>query len=147
MFAGNIVHNTGQCGIGVANGTSQTVTGNDVLITNSVSGAGNTAIYIWNQYSGSCGGVLLHSNIATEIKTDGTASGYWNGGGCSPVTCDGTNVSVDACNVFDYGSGTTAYDLLVANPNVTTPPLIPPQPKHCVAKSPYSTQVSLPQCQ
>jgi hypothetical protein len=146
-FTGNVVNDTGQCGIGVANGTSQTVDGNDVLITNPVSGGGDTAIYIWNQYSDPCGGVLLNGNEATEIQTDGSASGYWSGGGCNPVTCDGSNVNVDSCNVFDYGSGSTAYHLLVANPKVTTPPLIPPQPKHCVVKSPYSTQVSLPQCQ
>jgi hypothetical protein len=146
-FTDNVVSNTGQCGIGIANGTNQTVDGNDVLITNPVSGAGDTAIYIWNQYSGPCGGVLLNGNIASEVRTDGSASGYWNGGGCSPVTCDGSNANVNSCNVFDSGSGTAAYDLLIANPRVTTPPLIPPQPKHCVAKSPYSTQTSLAQCQ
>lgn len=145
VFQGNILYDTGQCGIGVANGTNQSVTANKVLNLTPVPGAGNTAIYIWNQYGSACGPVLLNGNIATEIRSDG-ASGYWNGGGCAPVTCDGTNVSVDSCNTFDYGNETSAYDALIQDPAMANPPLIPPGPRNCVVKSPYSTQTSLPPC-
>jgi hypothetical protein len=144
-FKNNILVNTGECAIGIANGTNETVTGNKSFSLNPNTG-GNTADYIWNQYAPPCGPVLLNGNISTLIRSTGYASGYWNGGGCGAVTCDGTNTNIDSCNTFDYGGGRTAYYALIADPAVTTPPLIPPQPKNCVANSPYSTQTSLPPC-
>jgi hypothetical protein len=146
QFINNVLYDTGQCGIGISDGTNPQVTGNKILNLNPVSGAGDTALYVWKQYTSACGPTLLDGNIATEIRADGTASGYWNGGGCGPVTCDGSNTNVSSCNTFDFGSGRTAYNLLIVDPTVTTPPLIPPQPKNCVAKTPYSTQTSLPPC-
>ena len=145
IIKNNVVVNTGQCGIGVATGTNQTVTGNKVMNLNPNTG-GNTAIYIWNQYTPACGPVLLNGNIATEIQSSGYASGFWDGGGCAPVTCDGTNTAVWGCNNFDGGGSRTAYDELLADPAVTTPPLIPPLPTNCVVNSPYSTQTSRPPC-
>jgi hypothetical protein len=144
-FINNILVNTGECAIGIATGTNQTVTGNKSISLNPNTG-GNTADYVWNQYSPACGPVLLKGNIGTLIRSNGYASGYWNGGGCAAVTCDGTNPNIDSCNTFDYGSGRTAYNALIADPAITTPPLIPPMPKNCVATSPYSTQTSLPRC-
>ena len=141
----NIVVNTGQCGIGIGTGTNQTVTGNKVINLNPNKG-GNTAIYLWKQYTPACGPVLLSGNIGAEVKPGGYGSGYWNGGGCTPVTCDGTNTKIDSCNIFDYAARRTAQDMLLADPAVTTPPLIPPLPKNCVVISPYSTQRSLPPC-
>jgi Right handed beta helix region len=141
----NIVVNTGQCGIGIGTGTNQTVVGNKVLNLNPNTG-GNTAIYIWNQYAPACGPVLLNGNVATELLASGSASGYWNGGGCAPVTCDGVNTTIDSCNIFDYGGNRTAYDALKVDPAVLTPPLIPPLPNHCTVNSPYSTQTSLTPC-
>jgi hypothetical protein len=90
--------------------------------------------------------VVLNGNISTLIRAGGYASGYWDGGGCAPVTCDGTNTNVNSCNTFDSGSGRTAYNALIADPAVTKPPPIPPHPKNCVVNSPYSTQTSLPPC-
>jgi hypothetical protein len=141
----NIVVNTGQCGIGIGTGTNQTVTGNKVMNLNPNTG-GNTAIYLWNQYTPACGPVLLNGNIGAEVKPGGYGSGYWNGGGCVPVTCDGTHTKIDLCNIFDYAASRTAQNMLLADPAVTTPPLIPPLPKNCVVISPYSTQTSLPPC-
>jgi len=146
QFVNNVLYNTGQCGIGISDGTDPQVTGNKILNLNPVAGAGDTALYVWKQYGSACGPTLLSGNTATEIQSGGTASGYWNGGGCDPVTCDGGNTSIDSCNLFDYGSGKAAYNKLIADPAVTTPPLIPPEPKNCVAKSPYSTQISSPPC-
>ncbi len=142
----NTIVNAGQCGIGIATGTNQVVTGNKTINLNP-NGHGDTADYIWKQYTPACGPVLLNGNIGSLIRSTGYASGYWNGGGCGPVTCDGTNSNIDNCNTFDYGSGRTAYSLLTPIVNKLPPPLIPPLPKNCVVKSPYSTQTSLPSCQ
>jgi hypothetical protein len=89
---------------------------------------------------------LLDDNIGTEIQSDGYASGYWNGGGCSTAACSNGDTNIDDCNTFDYGSERTAYDLLMPIATNLPPPLIPPQPKNCVATSPYSTQTSLRPC-
>jgi hypothetical protein len=143
-FKNNVLVNTGECGIGIAIGTNMTVIGNKTISLNPNTG-GNTADYIWKQGT-SCGPVVLNGNISTLIRAGGYASGYWDGGGCAPVTCDGTNTNVNSCNTFDSGSGRTAYNALIADPAVTKPPPIPPQPKNCVVNSPYSTQTSLPPC-
>ena len=144
-FLNNILVNTGQCGIGIASGTNHVVLGNQTINLNPNTG-GNTADYIWNQYALACGPVLFKNNIGTEIQASGYASGYWNGGGCAPVTCDGTNANIDACNSFDYGTERNVYNSLTPIMVKLPPPLIPPVPRNCVAKSPYSTQTSLPPC-
>jgi hypothetical protein len=144
-FKDNTLVNTGQCGIGIATGTNHIVTGNKTINLNP-NGHGNTAVYIWKQYRPACGPVLLNGNIASLIRSTGYASGYWNGGGCGSVTCDGTNTNIDNCNNFDYGSRRTAYKLLTPILTKVPPPLIPPLPKNCVVKSPFSTQTALPSC-
>jgi hypothetical protein len=141
----NVVLNTGQCGIGIATGADLTVIGNKVLNLNPNTG-GNTAIYVWKQYAPACGPVLLSGNIATEVRSGGYSSGYWDGGGCSPVTCDGANANINSCNTFDYGSGRTAHRMLLADSGMSATPRIPPIPRRCVADSPYSSQSSLPRC-
>ncbi len=137
QFKNNRLLNTGQCGIGIANGTNQVVSGNKVYNTNPVSGAGNTAIYAWSQYSGPCGPTTVSNNIADEIRADGTHSGWWDGGGCS-VTQSG--------NTFNAA----ADSLLTPTSTVFAPPLVPPQPKNCVVTSPYTTNTAaasgLPLC-
>jgi hypothetical protein len=134
-FSNNILFNTGQCGIGIATGTNHTVSGNKILNLNPVAGGGNVALYVWNQYATACGPVSVSNNIADELKTDGvTHSGYWNGGGCGTVTLSN--------NTFDQAAYNLLYPMNTTNP----PPLIPPQPKNCVAPSPYSTQTSMPTC-
>jgi len=129
----NILVDTGQCGISIADGNNQVVDGNMVLNRTPVNGGGNTAIMVWKQYS-QCGPVTVSNNIAYEIKPDGSLSGYWNGGGCEPVT--------ESNNVWDQA----AYNALTPVAQKIPPPLIPPQPKNCVVNSPYSTQSSLPRC-
>ena len=144
-FKKNILVNTGPCGIGIGCGKNQTVVGNRTINLNPNNG-GDTADYIWNQRSPACGPVLMSGNVATEIKSNGYASGYWNGGGCGLVTCDGKNTNLSSCNVFDSGSRRTAYDMLTPIATKLVPPLIPPLPKNCVVRSPYTTQMSLPSC-
>ncbi len=141
----NIVLNTGQCGIGIGTGTDQAVVGNRVLNLNPNSG-GNSAIYVWKQYPPPCGPVLLSGNVASEIKPTGYGSGFWDGGGCAPVTCDGENTNVSSCNLFDYGPGRAAQRKLLADSAIRTAPAIPPRPRGCAAKSPYSNQKSFAPC-
>jgi hypothetical protein len=135
QFTYNELVNTGECGIGIASGTNQSVENNKAFETNPISGGGNTAIYVWNQYSVPCGPVVVSNNIAVFKNTDGTYNSFWNGGGCGTVTL--TDDTWDAA----------AFNIL--NPPATTmpSPLIPPQPKNCVAKSPYSTQTGWAGCQ
>lgn len=134
LFLGNRLLDTGQCGIGIASGTNQLVNHNKILNRTPVNGGGNTALYVWNQYSEACGPAAVSHNIATEIREDGTQSGFWNGGGCEPVTLTG--------NTWNEA----AQDLLTPVRTKLPPPLIPPQPRNCVAKSPYSTQTKWPRC-
>jgi ASPM-SPD-2-Hydin domain-containing protein/centrosomal CEP192-like protein/parallel beta helix pectate lyase-like protein len=132
-FLSNLLRDTGQCGIGIADGTNQLVDSNKVYNTNPVSGGGNTAIYTWKQYANLCGPTTVSNNIADEIKPDGSHSGFWDGGGCSD-TLSG--------NIFDQ----SADALLTPTSTVFATPLIPPKPKNCVVISPYSTQTSSAPC-
>jgi hypothetical protein len=131
----NSVVDSGQCGIGVASGTGQSVEANRVLNRTPVRGGGNTAIYVWNQYRGvKCGPVAISKNVATEIRKDGTQAGFWNGGGCDPVGLHR--------NVWNGAAQRRLTPVKVMMP---APP-IPPLPEHCVARSPYSTQKKWPAC-
>jgi DNA-binding winged helix-turn-helix (wHTH) protein len=146
-FVENTCFNTGQCGVAVASGTDQVVKNNKILNLNPTPKGGNTALPIFDDGTyAACGPVQVRGNISTEIRADGYASGYWSDAKCG-VSCDGANANVDSCNTFDYGSNRAAYNLLRSDLSVTRPPAIPPGPKNCVAKSPYSTQTSLPGCQ
>jgi hypothetical protein len=126
QFTRNLLLNTGQCGIGIADGTNQLVHGNKVYNTNPVPGGGNTAIYTWQQYSAPCGPTMVSGNIADEIRSGGTHSGFWNGGGC------GTTASGNTW-------GAAADRLLTPVSKIFPAPLIPPQPRNCIATSPYTT--------
>ena len=134
QFLNNRLLDTGQCGLSIASGTNQVVGNNRVLNRTPVSGGGNTAIMVWNQYSSPCGPVAVSGNIATESKPDGTQSGFWNGGGCGTVSS--TN------NAFDGA----ALSLLTPPSTTMPPPSIPPVPKDCVVVSPFTNNTSLPSC-
>jgi hypothetical protein len=135
QFLNNLVLNSGQCGIGIANG-SHTVDGNKVYNTTPVVGGGNVGIYIGNP-TNSCGPVTVSNNISDEIESDGTHNGY------NVLPCAGvTPAIVLTGNTFDAA----ADPLLTPVTSVFPTPLIPPGPKNCVAISPYSTQVSMPGC-
>jgi hypothetical protein len=134
QFLNNTLLDTGQCGIGIASGTNAIVDSNRVLNRTPVPGGGNTAIYVWNQYGSACGPVTISNNIAAEIRSDGTQSGFWNGGGCNKVTL--TN------NTFDDA----AQALLGSVSQTMPPPQIPPKPKDCVVASPFTNNTSLPPC-
>jgi len=79
--------------------------------------------------------VTVSNNIAVFQNPDGKYNSYWDGGGCGTPTLTGDTWDLAAFNTL--------------NPPSTTmpPPPIPPQPKNCVAKSPYSTQTGGAVCQ
>jgi hypothetical protein len=134
-FTNNVLIDTGQCGISVASGTTQVIDSNRVINRTPVQGGGNTAIVVWNQYPGACGPVSVTNNVASEIKPDMvTESGYWNGGGCDPVTLTG--------NTFDQA----ARAMLTPVDQKLPPPMIPPGPVACVAASPYANATGWPPC-
>jgi hypothetical protein len=134
---GQILNNrlldTGQCGIGLTDGT-HVANGNKIQNANPVTGGGNTAMYVAHYgKSNICGPMTIAENIADELRVDGTHSGWWNAKNCGTI-----DISTDTFNG-------TAKGLLTPISNVFVPPLIPPQPRNCVVTSPYSTQTtSLP---
>jgi hypothetical protein len=137
----NIVSNAYGCGIGVASGTNQTVSGNKVLILQPSSGSA-AGVSINGGYSPvPCGPVSVSSNISYAINSGNWVQGYWNDGYC-PTVATG--------NTFDVGCtagvNCTAYNILKPMSSTNLPPLIPPQPHSCVAPSPYSTQTNSPAC-
>ncbi len=130
----NSLLNTGQCGIGITDG-SHIANGNKVYNTNPVSGGGNTAMYVAHYgKSATCGPVTIINNVTDGLKPNGTHSGWWEAGDCG-------NIDI-ATDTF----ASSADTLLTPVSVVFVPPLIPPQPKNCVVTSPYSTQTSFPPC-
>ena len=128
-FTYNELVNTGQCGIGIANGTNQLVGHNKVFENDQISGGGNTAIYLWKD-SEACGPVTLANNIAVFKQTNALTSR------------SGTAVETKSGNTWDAAAWKILYP-----PSTTMPrSLIPSQPKNCVAQSPYSTQRGWPGC-
>ncbi|MGH9681049.1 MAG: alkaline phosphatase family protein, partial [Candidatus Acidiferrales bacterium] len=136
QFLNNSILNSGQCGIGIADGTNQVVTGNKILNTTPVSGGGNTAIYVWKVTSSdpACGPVQISNNIASAIDTSGAANSYWDGGGCGTVTMSN--------NTFDAA----AAQALSPAASKLPPPAIPPLPASCVIASPFSNNTAFPPC-
>lgn len=127
-FLSNILVNTGQCGIGISDGTNQIVEGNRVFNRTPVSGGGNIAIYVWKQYAPPCGPVSVVNNIATQIKMNGTESSFWNGGGCGSVRLSN--------NIW----GARAASRLTPVQRRLPAPSIPPQPYMLPATSPFTNQ-------
>jgi hypothetical protein len=136
-FLDNTLVDTGQCGIGIADGVNQVIDGNRIINSTPVAGGGNTAIYVWKVYPTDppCGNVVIKNNVASQLKPDMvTESGFWNGGGCEPIKASG--------NVLDA----PARARLRPVSSKLRPPLIPPEPFSCVVSSPFSTQTRLHRC-
>jgi len=129
----NRLYDTGACGIGLTNGT-HTVSGNSVYNRLPVKGGGNTAIYVAHYgASGTCGPMTITDNVADSLQIAGSHSGWWYPGGCGAIST--------ITDVFGV-----AGDAALSARSAFTPPLIPPEPKTCVAVSPYSTQTNVPLC-
>ena len=135
QFLSNVLVDTGQCGIGISDGTNHVVDGNKVINSTPVQGAGNTGIYVWKQYAEACGPVTVSNDVSSALKPDMvTESGYWNGGGCDPVTV--TNDTWDS----------NARTMLTPVAQKLPPPAIPPQPLSCVAPAPWVNNAMFPPC-
>jgi regulation of enolase protein 1 (concanavalin A-like superfamily) len=133
----NTIRDTGQCGIGIADGSDHIVDGNKVINSTPIAGGGNTAIYVWKVHDTDppCARITISNNVASELKPDGvTESGFWNGGGCEPVKLSG--------NIFNA----QARALLLPVAEKLPVPLIPPQPYACVVASPFSNQPNMSPC-
>lgn len=134
QFINNVISNTFNCGIGIASGTNQMVSGNKVLLI-PPTGASTTGISANGGYSPvPCGPVSISNNIAYAIQSSGWIQSYYNNGYCTSVTQ--TN------NTWDEAAYNILYPITSTNP----PPLVPPQPHSCVVASPYSTQTSQASC-
>jgi hypothetical protein len=145
----NVLYEMGQCGVGLAGGMNHIVDGNRIL---SRRAPYNVGIYVWNQYREPRGSITVSNNISSVLAPSSagcnpdaetcTYNGYWNHGNWGATTESG--------NTFDMGTygpgGGPAYQALNPITFTNPPPMIPPQPKRCVAKSPYSTQTSAPGC-
>ncbi len=134
QFLNNTLVDTGQCGIGIADGTTPLIDSNRVLNRTPVSGGGNTAIYIWKQYGGACGPVTVSNNIAAALLSSSSYNSYWNGGGCAPVTL--------TSNTWDKAADTALEPVDTKYPA----PQVPPQPFGCAVISPLTTQTGWPSC-
>lgn len=135
QFLDNVILDTGQCGISIASGTSAQVDGNRILNRNPVDGGGNTGLIVWKQYPDPCGPVVMTNNVSSEVKPDMTTeSGYWNGGGCEPVTFTG--------NVLDAPARALLLPVDVKLP----PPPVPPLPRRCVAPAPWVNHTGFAPC-
>ena len=118
---------TGQCGIGVATGVGHIIIGNLVLnINSSINGSGNTAIYVWNQYSGDCGSIIVSHNVAYLNRPDGYVSSFWDGGNCIPL------------NVTNNIWGSDSLNYLTPQQDKLPTPLVPPIPYECLVLSSWS---------
>lgn len=130
----NRLLDTGQCGIGITDG-SHTASNNRVYNRIPIIGGGNTAIYVAHYgQSASCGPVFVTDNVADELQPGGGHSGWWSAGNCGTISI--------VTDVF----GAAGHSHLTPVSTIFDPPLIPPQPKNCVVFSPYSTQTSAPAC-
>jgi hypothetical protein len=133
-FMGNVLYETGQCGIGIANGAGHTVDAN-VIYNEPIPGGGNTAIYIWQQYQAPCSTVKVTNNIGFATNSQGNANSFWNGGGCDPVSMSN--------NTFDAAALKVLTPFLEKYP---PPSQVPPIPYQCTAVSPYSSAKKVNLC-
>jgi Right handed beta helix region len=131
-FVNNMLVRTGQCGIGLGNGSNLVADGNKIFNNTAIPipGAGNTALYVWSP-SAPCGPVQVTNNIVYGVKPDGSISSFWNGGGCGNVTYVG-NIG-----------GQEAFNLLTPEAQKLPAPAIPPKPYGGVAPAPYINQTDL----
>jgi Right handed beta helix region len=133
-FLNNVLVRTGQCGIGLASGTNLVVDGNKIFNNTSVTGGGNTALYVWSLYEQPCGPIQVTNNILYAVKPSGSVNSYWNGGGCGNITYAG-NIG-----------GQEAFNLLSPDAQKLPRPATPPKPYSCVAPAPYVTQTAVAPC-
>ena len=148
-FIGNIVFDSGECGIAISSGLNQVVSSNWVLNLDPIAGGGNVGIYVANYAEPyPCNNVTIANNVVSAISSPCDPAtqacnfnGYYQNASC-------TNLQVTG-NLFDegdlpVGDGAAFRKLIAVVPGAA--PRVPPFPHACVAVSPYTTQTSMPNC-
>ena len=148
-FLGNIVFDSGECGIAISSGFNQVVSKNWILNLDPVIGGGNVGIYAVNYAAPYlCNNVTITNNVVSAISSPCdpatqacTFNSFYQNDSCTDLQMSG--------NVFDEGTlppeeGAAFAKLISVVPGAA--PRIPPFPHACVAISPYTTQTSMPSC-
>jgi peptidoglycan/xylan/chitin deacetylase (PgdA/CDA1 family) len=110
----NTLIRTAQCGIGIAGGSGHIASGNKILDTNTVGGAGNVGLYVDNFSGSPCSNITVTDNIVSNKLPNNSYNDYYNAGNCGAVTASG--------NIY----GDPARTLLVPESTLLPPPSIPP---------------------
>ena len=150
LIENNVLKNTGHGGIGPYAG-SGTISGNKLESSTDIDPNQN-GMYISNIAGGGCGpwnvsgNTLSEAEYASSVCNAATSTCSFNSDG-NDGSCGNTNYTNNTFDDGNYGAN-SAPGFKLLNPIATTnpPPLIPPVPKNCVAKSPFSTQTSKPGC-
>jgi hypothetical protein len=121
-----------QGGMQIGSGTNNVMSGNKVFQQQNMCNQ-DAPFAVMNDYPGTyaCGPSTLTNNYGWNTAR---GSGFWSSGGCGTVIQSGNN----------FTSSATSALLPIAT--MLAPPLIPPLPKNCVVKSPYTTQTSMGAC-
>jgi hypothetical protein len=136
-----------QCGGGSSGafaleGGSGTMSGNRMFSNNAGSNDNAVAHNVDGSVNPMATGVWhVMNNSGDTIHTDGSHGGEWCGAYCA-AEVQTNNTWGAAADGGLTGSSTIAEIEAVLG----AAPLIPPLPKNCVVKSPFSTQTSLPSC-
>jgi Concanavalin A-like lectin/glucanases superfamily/Right handed beta helix region len=150
----NVEKDTGHGCIGPYYGNG-TISGNKCESMTDID-TNQNGMYLYSPYgAGTTGPWLVSTNYLSVLEGSGTACnpatascGFNSYGADGSVSISGSGNIDD--NYYPAASGGpgegSAYAILNSIANTNPPPLIPPQPKNCVATSPYSTQTSLPPC-
>lgn len=106
---GNVLYNTGNCGIGVAGGTFIKVSNNKVYSARSE--ISNIGMYIWNVSATKgtlCSNINFENNSIDWVKgtapNAGVKNNFWNAGNCTNVVNTGmvTNQSLATLDIPDF---------------------------------------------
>ncbi|WP_084356203.1 right-handed parallel beta-helix repeat-containing protein [Novosphingobium lentum] len=135
-MTGNRLVDTGQCGIGIADGIGNVVDGNTVFNRTPIGGGGNQGIYVWQFYGakGRCANTRVVNNLALSLQPGGVRSGFWKGPGCDPLVLAHNRFAAEAEAAFASAEQSMR------------PPPIPPEPYACAVKSPYTNNRARPSC-
>ena len=139
----NVISNIYNAGIAIATGSNHVISGNKIVMTASGPNAAGIGLIGSANAPAACGTIALTSNQSYAYQVAHSyVQGYYTDGYCTGVTLTSNTFDINCTT----GVSCAAYAAL--NPLATTnpPPLIPPLPKHCAAKSPYTTQTSAPRC-
>lgn len=84
LIENNILHTTGNVGIGVAGGSNIRVQGNKIYSPRTA--VSNNPLYMWAQAGAACSGNTIINNRVNWTDKNGSLNGGWNAGNCSSST-------------------------------------------------------------